>query len=72
MRIRRVEPGGPAERAGLRDGDYILAIDGTPVGGVDDIVKLMSGDRIGQNTDLLVFSVTGRIEKRTLLPVARS
>jgi S1-C subfamily serine protease len=72
VRIRRVEPGGPAERAGLRDGDYILAIDGTPVGGVDDIVKLMSGDRIGQNTDLLVFSVTGRIEKRTLLPVARS
>ena len=72
VRIRRVEPGGPAERAGLRDGDYILAIDGTPVGGVDDIVKLMSGDRIGQNTDPLVFSVAGRIEKRTLLPVARS
>ncbi|MDL2408983.1 trypsin-like peptidase domain-containing protein [Rhizobium calliandrae] len=72
VRVRRVEPGGPAERAGLRDGDYILAIDGTPVGGVDDIVRLMSGDRIGQDTDLLVFSVAGRIEKRTLLPVARS
>ena len=72
VRVRRVESGGPAERAGLRDGDYILAIDGTPVGGVDDIVRLMSGDRIGQNTDLLVFSVAGRIEKRTLLPVARS
>ncbi|MDL2400971.1 S1C family serine protease [Rhizobium mayense] len=72
VRVRRVEPGGPADRAGLRDGDYILAIDGTPIGGVDDIVRLMSGDRIGQDTDLLVFSVAGRIEKRTLLPVARS
>ncbi|MGY5808834.1 S1C family serine protease [Rhizobium sp. LEGMi198b] len=72
VRIRRVEPGGPADRAGLRDGDYILAIDGTPVGGVDDIVRLMSGERIGRNTDLLVFSVAGRIEKRNLLPVARS
>ncbi|MEF0943843.1 S1C family serine protease [Rhizobium sp. BR 362] len=72
VRVRRVEPGGPADRAGLRDGDYILAIDGRPVGGVDDIVRLMSGERIGQNTDLLVFSVAGRIEKRTLLPVARS
>ncbi|MBB4570828.1 S1C family serine protease [Rhizobium leucaenae] len=72
VRVRRVEPGGPAERAGLRDGDYILAIDGTPVGGVDDIVRLLSGEKIGQNTDLLVFSVAGRIEKRTLLPVARS
>ncbi|MEZ2221718.1 S1C family serine protease [Rhizobium sp. RCC_161_2] len=72
VRIRRIEPGGPAERAGLRDGDYILAIDGIPVGGVDDIVRLMSGDRIGQDTDLLVFSVAGRLEKRTLLPVTRS
>ncbi|MBB5574732.1 MULTISPECIES: S1C family serine protease [Rhizobium] len=72
VRVRRVEPGGPAERAGLRDGDYILAIDGTPVSGVDDIVRLMGGERIGQNTDLLVFSVAGRIEKRILLPVARS
>ncbi|MDE1991134.1 MAG: trypsin-like peptidase domain-containing protein [Rhizobiaceae bacterium] len=72
VRIRRVEPDGPAERGGLRDGDYILAIDGKPVGGVDDIVRLMDGDRIGRGTDLLVFSVAGRIETRTLVPAARS
>ncbi|CAN7351393.1 trypsin-like peptidase domain-containing protein [Phyllobacterium sp. LjRoot231] len=71
VRVRRVEPGGPAERGGLRDGDYILAIDGKPVGGVDDIVRLMDGDKIGHNTELLVFSVAGRIEKKTLLPIAR-
>ncbi|HEX8049775.1 S1C family serine protease [Rhizobium sp.] len=72
VRVRRVEPGGPAERAGLKDGDYILAIDGTPVGGVDDIVRLMNGDRIGEDTELLVFSVAGRLEMRRLVPVARS
>ena len=72
VRVRRVEPGSPAERAGLRDGDYILAIDGISVGGVDDIVRLMSGDRIGQDIELLVFSVAGRLEKRTLLPAARA
>ncbi|MBB3612360.1 S1-C subfamily serine protease [Rhizobium sp. BK602] len=72
VRVRRVEPGGPAERGGLKDGDYILAIDGTPVGGVDDIVRLMSGERIGRDTELLVFSVAGRLERRTVLPVARS
>ncbi|MQB40661.1 PDZ domain-containing protein [Rhizobium sp. ICMP 5592] len=72
VRVRRVEPGGPAERAGLKDGDYILAIDGTPVGGVDDIVRLMNGDRIGEDTELLVFSVAGRLETRRLVPAARS
>ncbi|NTG48117.1 trypsin-like serine protease [Agrobacterium rhizogenes] len=72
VRVRRVESGGPAERAGLKDGDYILAIDGTPVGGVDDIVRLMNGDRIGEDTELLVFSVAGRLETRRLVPVARS
>ncbi|EJK87883.1 trypsin-like serine protease with C-terminal PDZ domain-containing protein [Rhizobium sp. AP16] len=72
VRVRRVESGGPAERAGLKDGDYILAIDGTPVGGVDDIVRLMNGDKIGEDTELLVFSVAGRLETRRLVPVARS
>ncbi|MFT4181456.1 MAG: trypsin-like peptidase domain-containing protein [Rhizobium sp.] len=72
VRVRRVEPDGPAERAGLKDGDYILAIDGIPVGGVDDIVRLMSGDRIGRETELLIFSVSGLVEKRTVLPLARS
>ncbi|MBX4863328.1 trypsin-like serine protease [Rhizobium bangladeshense] len=72
VRIRRVEPEGPAAKGGLQEGDYILAIDGSPVGGVDDIVRLMDGSRIGRDTEILVFSVAGRIEKKMLLPMARS
>ncbi|MCA1406353.1 trypsin-like peptidase domain-containing protein [Ensifer sp. IC3342] len=72
VRLRRLEPGGPAERGGLREGDYILSIDGKPVGGVDDVVRLMDGERIGQATEFLIFSVAGKIEKRTLVPIARS
>ncbi|PDS77933.1 trypsin-like peptidase domain-containing protein [Rhizobium sp. L43] len=72
VRIRRVEPEGPAAKGGLQEGDYILAIDGSPVGGVDDIVRLMDGSRIGRETEILVFSVAGRIEKKILLPMARS
>ncbi|MBY5409063.1 trypsin-like serine protease [Rhizobium leguminosarum] len=72
VRIRRVEPEGPAAKGGLQEGDYILAIDGSPVGGVDDIVRLMDGSRIGRDTEILVFSVAGRIEKKILLPMARS
>jgi carboxyl-terminal processing protease len=33
--IQSVIPGGPADRAGLRSGDHVLAVDGTPTGGQD-------------------------------------
>lgn len=71
VRIRRLEPDGPAARGGLAEGDFILAIDGKPVGGVDDIVRLMHGETIGRATDFLIYSVAGRIEKRMLVPDSR-
>ncbi|NTS31864.1 trypsin-like peptidase domain-containing protein [Phyllobacterium sp. BT25] len=72
VRIRRIEPAGPAELGGLKEGDFVLAIDGKPVGGVDDIVRLMHGETIGRETEVLIFTVAGRLEKRTLVPVVRN
>ena len=39
--IQSVIPGGPADRAGLRSGDKVLAVDGTPTDGkdIDEVVK---------------------------------
>jgi S1-C subfamily serine protease len=71
VRLRRVEPGSPAEIGGLKEGDVILAIDGKAVGGIDDVIRLMDGDRIGQETSFLIFSVQGRIETKYLTPTAR-
>jgi S1-C subfamily serine protease len=42
--VASVEPDSPAARAGVREGDLIVAFDGVPVAGVDDLHRLL-GDR---------------------------
>lgn len=42
-----VEVGGPAERQGLVLGDTIVTVDGQLVRHFDDLLRLLSGDRIG-------------------------
>jgi S1-C subfamily serine protease len=39
--IFEVAPDGPAARAGMRRGDLVLAANGTPVGSVDDLQRVM-------------------------------
>ncbi len=43
-----VETDSPAERGGLFMGDTIVALDGQPVRHLDDLLALLSGDRVGQ------------------------
>ncbi len=71
VRIRRIEPDSPAEHGGLQEGDLVLAINGTAVGGIDDVVRLLDGDRIGQETQFLIFSVQGTLDRKVLIPSAR-
>lgn len=41
--VREVEEGGPAAGAGVDAGDLIVAVDGVPVGGVDDLQAALAG-----------------------------
>lgn len=53
--IVAVEGGGPASRAGLEEGDVVVAFDGRPVSGLDDLHRLLTEGRVGQRANLDVI-----------------
>jgi len=55
VRVESLETGGPAEGAGLESGDVIVAFGGHPVAGIDDLHRLLTGERIGQPTTISVL-----------------
>ncbi|MCG7508719.1 S1C family serine protease [Mesorhizobium retamae] len=71
VRLRSVEPGGPAARAGLREGDIIAAMDGRPVTGVDDLVRMLDAERVGRETMCTVLRRTG-VSRIAVTPVAKA
>jgi len=46
--LAAVEQGSPAEAAGLMVGDILVALDGQPVRHMDDLMALLSSDRVGK------------------------
>jgi serine protease Do len=52
----------PAERAGLRAEDLIVAVTGSPVAGVDDLQRLMVADLIGREVRIAVVRGGRRVE----------
>ncbi len=53
--VESVQPGSPAERAGLKPGDRIIAADGQPMVAPDTITRIWSRHRPGDEIDLLVL-----------------
>ena len=52
IEVVEVLEGSPAAAAGLRAEDLIVGVDGVPVRGVDDLQRLMTGERIGVSVTL--------------------
>ncbi len=61
--VDTVEPGSAADRAGLRPGDIIVALDGATIAGADDLVRALTGDKIGRT---VAVDVLRGIERLTL------
>jgi S1-C subfamily serine protease len=60
--VQHVEENSPAKRAGLRDGDIIVALEGQPVAGVDDLHRLLTEVRVGVSCALTVVRWTEKME----------
>jgi S1-C subfamily serine protease len=69
--ITVIEPSGPAALAGLMTLDTIVRADGEPVTGVDDLIRLLNGERIGRNVTIDVLR-RGSLRKIELKPQERS
>jgi serine protease Do len=46
--VTEVHRGLAADSAGLRSGDVLLDFAGTPLSGPDDLVRLLTAERVGQ------------------------
>jgi S1-C subfamily serine protease len=57
-----VEEKSPAKRAGLREGDLIVAFNGQPIGSVHDLHKVLVGEQIGVGASLTVIRHTEKLE----------
>ena len=60
--ITTVEAGSPAAGAGLQPGDVIVAFSGEPVRGIDDLHRLLTGERIGAATTVVAVRKAERLE----------
>jgi S1-C subfamily serine protease len=66
-----VEEGSPAKRAGLREGDVIVSLQGQPVAGVDDLHRLLTEVRVGVSCSMTVLRWTEKLELRVVPEEAR-
>jgi S1-C subfamily serine protease len=60
-----VEPGSPAELAGVREGDRVVALGDQTVANIDDLHRLLTEDKAGKLMDMAVVRGTQRV----VLPV---
>ena len=62
-----IEPNSPAEKAGLREADQIIALDGHVIESIDDLQRQLTEERVGQACTMTIIRHTEKLDL-TLTP----
>jgi S1-C subfamily serine protease len=68
--ITAIEAHGPAALAGLMSFDTIVRLDGLPITGVDDLIRILNGERINRATTIEVLR-RGQLRSFDVKPLER-
>ncbi|HVZ14900.1 MAG TPA: trypsin-like peptidase domain-containing protein [Bauldia sp.] len=68
--LRNLDQQGAASTAGLLTGDVVYAVDGVPVTGVGDLIRLLTAERIGRAVTFDVLRL-GRARRFAVVPSER-
>jgi S1-C subfamily serine protease len=63
VEVLAVESGGPAEEAGLQEGDVVITFGDQPAGSVDDLHKLLTQLPVGIPASVVVLREGRRLER---------
>lgn len=66
--VTGVEAASPAQRAGLREGDVIIAFNAQPTSGVDDLHRLLTDTQVNAAASVTIIRRTERLEL-TIVPI---
>ena len=70
--VASVEKDSPAQRAGLREGDIIVAFNERPIGTIHDLHKMLVSEQIGVTARLLIIRRTEKLELSILPAESRA
>jgi len=73
VQIAAVEPGSPAEKAGLKRSDLIIACGAMPIRGIDDLQRMLADEPVGASITITVLRGVEKLalEVATARPPAR-
>jgi len=71
VQVISIEPGSPASRAGLQEGDIIIGFDKHPIVGIDELQRQLTEKQIGHKTEIVLLRRTRRITLAIVPDISR-